>query len=115
VLRLTHPYQKAVAVWYLVDPKAWESKSGAGILSLKICRDRPARSAFSCQTFHCASVACGPSERNRRPHFQLEPHPPQPSSEPVSRNRPARAFFMAFSSRFAPSSWPILVAPRATA
>src|SRR5260370_41299652 len=38
----------------------------------------------------------GPSERigDRGNVNYIEPHPPQPSSVPLSRNRPARAFFM---------------------
>src|ERR1700674_4736238 len=77
---------------------AWNSTSGVGISSLKMCRDRPDCSANPCQNFHCAHVR-GPSERNERPHISLEPHPPQPSSEPVSRNRPARAIFTAQGRR----------------
>src|SRR5207248_5126040 len=37
-------------------------------------------------------------------HRYLEPHPPQPSSEPVSRNRPARAFFRPFLALGSPPS-----------
>jgi hypothetical protein len=39
--------------------KAWNSMSGAGISSLKMCKYPPIRPGISCQTFHCAIVRAG--------------------------------------------------------
>jgi hypothetical protein len=48
----------------LTEVGAWVSKSGVGISSLKMCRDRPARSWISWQTLHCAPVRAGLQKGN---------------------------------------------------
>ncbi len=57
VLGLTNPNQKAVALQLRSARRAWDPKSGAGVSSLKKCRDRPIPSPISCQTFHRAKCA----------------------------------------------------------
>src|SRR4029077_700009 len=47
VLGLTNPYQKAVGVVTFFPREPWNSTSGAGISSLKMCRDKPTDSQVS--------------------------------------------------------------------
>src|SRR5690348_11592460 len=59
VLRLTNPYQKAVAVARGFELPAWNLTSGAVVSSLKMCIDRRTRPWIPCQNFHCARCAVG--------------------------------------------------------
>jgi len=59
VLRLTNPYQKAVAFLHTSELPAWNLTSGAVVSSLKMCIDRRARPEDPCQNFHCANRAMG--------------------------------------------------------
>src|SRR4029077_16477691 len=54
VLRLTNPYQKAVALLHWFELDAWNLPSGAVVSSLKMCIDRRAYRYIPCQTFRCA-------------------------------------------------------------
>jgi hypothetical protein len=71
----------------------WYSQSGAVALSSKSCID-PVNSHWVPWQNFGSRRSPGPSERigDRGNVNYIEPHPPQPSSVPVSRNRPARAF-----------------------
>src|SRR5438445_722915 len=60
LINLCKTFAGATQLKHLAVPfhnlRAWDSKRGAGVSSLKICKDRPARSWISCQNFQCATV-----------------------------------------------------------